>query len=215
MGCKNEKERRPNNKYNNNFHNNKDNYNNFIDDIKENGDNDNIIKSDITYIMKKNDNNYEQSIKILKNRCEEKINKLKIKYKQKIEEINEKYKNSKIEAKNEYNNKKLEKELEFKKQINNLPDKHKMLLEQKNSLKQNIQKFDVNYKEKQEILDKKYSSQLNSIKNGFIQNKKNKFEQYIKNKKQIINKYYTKLNKARNDKINSEEMQEIRDSLKE
>jgi len=99
MGCNSdigEKKRRENRNMNqirnDNFSN--QNYFNNNDDINESKYNENNaqINSEVINIIHNNNNNidYEQSIKLLKQRCKENINKLKLNYEQKIKEIKDK-----------------------------------------------------------------------------------------------------------------------------
>ena len=66
---------------------------------------------------------YNQNIKLLKQRCQNNINKLKEKHNEKIKELKEKYNQSKNEIEEEYQKKKIECKKEYENQINNLPDR--------------------------------------------------------------------------------------------
>ena len=100
MGCNSdniEKKRRKDPKVNqimnDNFHDHNYFNNNDLNESKQNKNNNSQINSDVINIIRNNSNNidYEQNIKLLKQRCKENINKLKLNYEQKIKEIKEKY----------------------------------------------------------------------------------------------------------------------------
>ena len=181
----------------NSSHKNNPKKENFVDERNDNN-NSNIIQS-----INNNNLDYEQSINFLKQRCKDNINTLKLDYDQKIKEIMDKYNKSKTDEYNEYNKRKQDYEVQYKKGIDNLPDKNKLQYEQKNKYQLNIQQNDFIYKEKNKNLEQNFSTLLNKIEEEFKNNKRNQFEKYINSKKQIIIKYQIKLAQTKTDKINS------------
>ena len=102
-----------------------------------------------------NNIDYEQSIKLLKQRYEYNSNKLKLSFEQKIKEINEKYNNSIQDEKNEYTKIKQKYEIQYRGKIKNL----EFIFQHNREFQQNN-----NNEFKQEVNNQYYS--VKTIKSG-------------------------------------------------